>query len=175
MRGILLSDADDNNVVSSILYNNTIDMRVFFADSNTLLDNLFLDSINVSLLLTEGTGNTITNATIKTTSVDVEYSGRVKLNITTVIPLNETESIPLDSIISITFSEEPLNKTNVENNFTINRDVNGTFFWDENTLTFTPSLNFDYNTTYNVSIDNMEDNVGNKIKEKILPINPERK
>lgn len=61
-------------------------------------------------------------------------------------------AFPVNGNISITFNE-PMNKTTVENAFSITGNVTGSFIWDENnqTVTFTPTK-LEYATYYTISI-----------------------
>jgi alpha-tubulin suppressor-like RCC1 family protein/photosystem II stability/assembly factor-like uncharacterized protein len=53
--------------------------------------------------------------------------------------------------ITVTFSK-PMNQSSAENAFSIVPYVGGTFAWSGNTMTFTPSANYEYFTDYTVTI-----------------------
>ena len=78
-----------------------------------------------------------------------------------VIDWSPTESIvPVETIIMVTFNEE-MNKTSVEEAFSIIPNADGSFSWEGNTMKFIPSY-LAYNTEYTVSIkSNAKDSVGN--------------
>jgi hypothetical protein len=69
--------------------------------------------------------------------------------------------ISVGSDISITFSE-PMNHASAENAFSIVPVVSGSFSWAGNTLTFNPTANLAYDTTYTVKVaGTAEDPAGN--------------
>jgi len=59
--------------------------------------------------------------------------------------------VSVDTIITITFNEL-MDTNSVESAFSISPNVEGTFSWNDATLTFTPSKTLDYKTQYVVSI-----------------------
>ena len=73
------------------------------------------------------------------------------------------KDVPIDSTISITFSESML-KSETESAFSISPKVNGTLQWVGETLVFTPDSLLKLDTEYNVTIStNATDLVGNKL------------
>ncbi|MEM2514585.1 MAG: LamG-like jellyroll fold domain-containing protein [Candidatus Bathyarchaeia archaeon] len=67
-------------------------------------------------------------------------------------PSNGEVNVPINTVIQVTFSET-MNKTSVESSFSLGV-VSGSFSWnaDETIMTFTPSGNLAYDTTYTVII-----------------------
>ncbi|UCE36614.1 MAG: Ig-like domain-containing protein [Thermoplasmata archaeon] len=61
------------------------------------------------------------------------------------------ENMSIASTISVTFSEA-MNQASVESAFSISPTVSGTYSWSSNTLTFTPSDDFSYDTQYSITI-----------------------
>ena len=57
-----------------------------------------------------------------------------------VSPTDEATNVPVTSAISVTFSET-MNTVSVEDAFSITPEVEGTFSWVDNTMTFTPNTN----------------------------------
>jgi len=73
-------------------------------------------------------------------------------------------NVPIDTKISVTFSEA-MNKTSVQNAFSISPYVSGSFSWDKNTMFFIPDFNLSYNTTYTITIGTeAEDLAGNNLE-----------
>ncbi len=76
------------------------------------------------------------------------------------------ENVPVSTKITITFSE-PMNEESVEYGFSIYDSkefrVSGEFSWEENTMTFTPSSNLDYDTDYFVGLYDARDLAGNSL------------
>lgn len=73
------------------------------------------------------------------------------------------DSIPIDTIITITFSES-MDKASVEGSFIITPHIKGTFTWENLTLIFTPTEKLEFNTTHYITIDIMSrDIAGNTI------------
>ncbi|MCD4814867.1 MAG: Ig-like domain-containing protein, partial [Methanosarcinales archaeon] len=69
--------------------------------------------------------------------------------------------IPVTTNITVTFNES-MNKTSVENAFSIDPSVNGTFTWS--TMNFNPDANLTPNTLYNVTIrTGAQDLAGNNL------------
>lgn len=66
-------------------------------------------------------------------------------------PTNSATAIPIKSNISLTFNQS-VDKQSAQNHFVISPNVSGTFSWDQNTLTFTPTLPFAYLSTYTVTL-----------------------
>jgi hypothetical protein len=66
-------------------------------------------------------------------------------------PPENSEDVSPDSNISITFSQR-MNLTSVQNAFTISPAAAGLFSWSGNTMTYTPSSNLQYSTTYTVTV-----------------------
>jgi len=71
--------------------------------------------------------------------------------------------VPVTTVIAVTF-DESMNTTSVESAFSTNPLVTGTFNWDGDTMTFTPSADLAYSTTYEVTIGTVaEDMAGNPL------------
>jgi hypothetical protein len=69
--------------------------------------------------------------------------------------------VNLDHVIEIDFSES-MNESSVENAFIILPAVNGTFMWHNNFMTFSPTINFEAGTSYQISVSaGAKDNAGN--------------
>ena len=79
------------------------------------------------------------------------------------------ENVPVKTRITVTFSE-PMNKDSVEGALYVYDSnqvrVTGEFSWEEHTMTFSPSSNLNYDTTYTVTIgQDAEDSEDNNLKE----------
>ncbi|MDO9538290.1 MAG: Ig-like domain-containing protein, partial [Thermoplasmata archaeon] len=73
--------------------------------------------------------------------------------IVSVDPPNGTSGVPVDTNITVTFSE-PMNKTSAEQGFNISPSVAGSFYWsNDTTMTFSQSSQLTINTIYTVTID----------------------
>ncbi len=73
------------------------------------------------------------------------------------------DSVPIDTIIMVTFSE-PMDNVSTEGSFIITPYVEGIFRWENLTLIFTSVDKLEFNTTYYVTIDIMaKDIAGNTI------------
>ncbi len=76
--------------------------------------------------------------------------------------------VAINSTIQISFSE-PMNRTSVEEAFTISNNVTGTFQWTDNDLTFIPSSSYDYLTYYVVTMSTEAmDLQGNQLKDGLV-------
>jgi len=83
-------------------------------------------------------------------------------SIDSVSPSDGAENLPLNTTISVTFSEQ-MNKTSAEQAFTISPGVNGSFSWNGNTTIFTPASQLE-NTTYIATINTgAKDLAGNAV------------
>ena len=71
--------------------------------------------------------------------------------ITGVLPQNGASGVPVDTSISITFSEA-MDRSSVERAFFISPKVKGSFTWADNTLVFTPEKKLKPGTTYRVAV-----------------------
>ena len=60
-------------------------------------------------------------------------------------------NVQVTAIISVNFSK-PMNHTSVESAFSTLPSSTGNFTWSGNNMIYTPTLNFSFNTTYNVTI-----------------------
>ena len=78
--------------------------------------------------------------------------------------LPKGEDVPVDTTISVTFSEE-MNTTAAEKALSISPAVTaGSFSWDGNEMTFTPTSDLSNGTTYTVTIDtDAQDLAGNSL------------
>ncbi len=80
---------------------------------------------------------------------DFETIGKVRvLNIS---PSNGSINIYPSSKIKVTFDQE-VDKLSAQQHFSITPNVPGNFSWDGNTMIFTPSASFGYETNYTVKI-----------------------
>jgi hypothetical protein len=72
--------------------------------------------------------------------------------------------VALDRIVRVTFSE-PVDEAAISSTtFTIDHGVTGTYSFNANTVTFTPSAPFEYMTTYHVTLTTgITDTAGNKL------------
>ncbi|MHC4661090.1 MAG: M14 family zinc carboxypeptidase [Planctomycetota bacterium] len=66
-------------------------------------------------------------------------------------PVHLAADVPIDSVISVTFSEE-MDRSATEGAFSIEPAFEGSFSWAGTILTFTPVRMFDMGTRYNVTI-----------------------
>ncbi|MCD6146318.1 MAG: Ig-like domain-containing protein, partial [Methanosarcinales archaeon] len=66
-------------------------------------------------------------------------------------PTDGETDVPVSTDITVTFSDA-MNQTLTEGAFSIDPDVDGSFDWDDDTMTFTPDDDLEYNTTYEVTI-----------------------
>jgi len=83
-------------------------------------------------------------------------------SIVSVSPPDGAENLPLNTTISATFSEQ-MNKTSVEQAFSISPGVNGSFSWNGNTTIFTPASQLE-NITYTITINTgAKDLAGNSL------------
>ncbi len=80
---------------------------------------------------------------------------------------NGQQDIDINASIVISFSE-PMNRTSVEDAFSISGNITGTFSWDGNDLIFRPDKPFDHLTSYTVIIaKDAKDIQGNLLKEDL--------
>jgi len=71
--------------------------------------------------------------------------------------------IPVTTVITVTFNES-MNTTSVEDAFSIDPSVAGSLSWSGDTITFTPTADLAYSTTYEVNIGTgAEDLAGNPL------------
>jgi hypothetical protein len=76
------------------------------------------------------------------------------------------DNVPVTTNISITFNEL-MNKTSVIESFNIENNVDGEFYWVDNTLFFQPNEDLEYNTKYTITITTgAEDASGNFIHDQ---------
>jgi len=62
------------------------------------------------------------------------------------------ENVPVTTKITMTFSEQ-MDIKSAEGAFSIDPDVSGKFYWDDNTMTFAPASNLNYDTGYFVRLE----------------------
>ena len=62
------------------------------------------------------------------------------------------ENVPVTTKITMTFSEQ-MDIKSAEGAFSIDPDVYGKFYWDDNTMTFAPASNLNYDTGYFVRLE----------------------
>jgi hypothetical protein len=75
------------------------------------------------------------------------------------------ENVPIVTLITVTFNE-PMDKTSTENSLEISPEIEGIFSWESNKLIFKPSSDFQYNTTYTITVKPIAtDLAGNPIVE----------
>ena len=93
-----------------------------------------------------------------------ERTFRVDVTLPTVIVHSPTgTNASVDTTITVTFSEA-MDKVSAENAFYVFPSVLGSFSWNENTMTFTPSSNLATSTIYDIMVDTFaEDLAGNPI------------
>ena len=76
--------------------------------------------------------------------------------------------VAVNSTILISFSE-PMNRTSVEEAFTISNNVTGTFQWSDNDMMFIPSTSYDHLTYYVVTLSTEAmDLQGNQLKDGLV-------
>lgn len=103
-----------------------------------------------------------TNALIFTDLGDIVDPGILSNNIE-----NGQQAVDVNTRITIAFTE-PMNRTSVEDAFTISGNVTGQFVWEGNNLTFEPATRLAYLTTYTVSIGTgAKDIQGNNLDEML--------
>lgn len=107
-------------------------------------------------------------------SLPLLFSGYVDLDLScssqklsTVTPPNGATNVSVATKISATFSEV-INHASIEKEFFITPSVNGLFYWSGSTMTFVPSTNLVYNTTYTINIK--EDSWQFKTARKGFPV-----
>jgi hypothetical protein len=87
-------------------------------------------------------------------------------SITEVSPVDLATDVLITANVSITFSEQ-MEATASQNAFTLSAGVtaiNGTFTWSGNAMTFDPSSNLSYSTTYSVKVtSSAKDTAGNSM------------
>ncbi|RJS68020.1 hypothetical protein CW696_09545, partial [ANME-2 cluster archaeon] len=66
-------------------------------------------------------------------------------------PTDGETDVSISTDITVTFSDA-MNQTSAQDAFSIDPDVDGLFDWDDDTMTFTPDDDLEYNTTYEVTI-----------------------
>ncbi len=81
--------------------------------------------------------------------IDISHSSQ---RLATISPPNSATNIAIATKISVTFSDA-INKSSIEEAFSITPTVEGTFYWCGNTLTFLPSTNLAYETQYTIEIN----------------------
>lgn len=73
--------------------------------------------------------------------------------VASISPANGAFDVPVVTRIKVGFSEEiTLDKSKIEHSFSIKPGVNGSFYWNGNTMVFLPKENLGYNTTYTITI-----------------------
>lgn len=75
--------------------------------------------------------------------------GAVKVS--TFSPANGIVRVPRNSTISVTFDQE-IDQASAQSLFSVSPAVNGTFSWNGNTLTLTPSSPLNFDTTYTIRL-----------------------
>jgi hypothetical protein len=87
-------------------------------------------------------------------------------DVLSVAPNNGAIDVAITANVSITFSE-PMDQETVRNAFSLTdggTTVGGDFSWNGSTMTFNPTVDLDYSTTYTVSVtDDAEDTAGNNL------------
>jgi uncharacterized lipoprotein NlpE involved in copper resistance len=88
-------------------------------------------------------------------------------SIESVSPTNGAADVSINSNVSATFKEKMVKKT-VEGAFSIEPAVSGAFNWSEKTLTFNPTDNLSFATSYTVKISPqaMEEESGNPLEKE---------
>ncbi|MFA4836961.1 MAG: Ig-like domain-containing protein, partial [Dehalococcoidia bacterium] len=86
------------------------------------------------------------SVTARFTPLDTVAPGVLSAN-----PANGAEDVPVDTRISVIFSE-PMDKVSVEEAFSIIPQVKGAFSWEDSTLVFTPEKKLKSGNTYAVII-----------------------
>ncbi|CAD6492866.1 MAG: Bacterial Ig-like domain protein [Candidatus Argoarchaeum ethanivorans] len=105
----------------------------------------------------KGTRNVINGFVILTIVLSVLAASTATVSadgsptIIAVLPVNESNLVPVTTTINVTFSEA-MNEASVEGAFSITPNVVGSFSWAENNMTFTPEANLTYNRQYNLTI-----------------------
>ncbi|MCK4757937.1 MAG: Ig-like domain-containing protein, partial [Thermoplasmata archaeon] len=80
---------------------------------------------------------------------------------------NGQQDVDVNASITITFSE-PMNRTSVEEAFSISGNMTGTLHWEGSNLTFVPDHPYDYLTSYTVIVStDAKDIQGNNLKEQL--------
>jgi len=124
---------------------------------------------NIQIVADDGAGKTNTTvvprAATSPQQVDLILEGEEQPpTITDVSPEDEATDVSVGTAISATFSEA-MNEASAESAFSVD-SVTGTFSWDGNTMTFTPSANLAYNTTYTATVSTAaEDLAGNNLAD----------
>ena len=97
-----------------------------------------------------------------TDSLDLESGIRDTTPLTIIEDTPTGKNVPVTTEITITFTE-PMNKESAEKAFSIYPEVSGKFYWEENTLIFTPSYNLNYDTKYVIELEGAMDLAGNSL------------
>jgi len=85
--------------------------------------------------------------------------------ITAKIPASNTTNVPINTNIQITFSE-PMNQSATEGVFSITPNVAGSKSWQDNTFIFNPTVDLEYQKTYQIVIDSSAtDLAGNSLEQ----------
>ncbi|MBI5207493.1 MAG: Ig-like domain-containing protein [Candidatus Firestonebacteria bacterium] len=84
--------------------------------------------------------------------------------ITNITPMNNAEDVPINTKITVTFSE-PIDATTINQATLYSEDINGTVTYNGTVATFTPSEDLSYNRIYKIIINkNIKDIAGNKLE-----------
>jgi iron complex transport system substrate-binding protein len=68
-------------------------------------------------------------------------------------PAHGAFDVPVVTRINVAFSEDiTLDKSKIERSFSIKPGINGSLYWNGNTMVFLPKENLGYNTTYTITI-----------------------
>lgn len=86
-----------------------------------------------------------------------------------VSPPNGATDVCVATKVSATFSAA-INRSSIEDEFFITPSVNGSLYWSDNTMTFVPSTNLEYNTTYTINMNVNKDSWEFKTARKGFPL-----
>jgi hypothetical protein len=107
----------------------------------------------------------ITGCTKYEYTVDSESSDKITPTVVSVTPVNESRSVPTILTITVAFSEKMDTSTINKSNFTLRKGtlvINGTLTCTETTATFTPMVELEGNTIYNMIVTKeVKDAAGN--------------
>ena len=80
-------------------------------------------------------------------TVDTNHSAQ---SLESILPPNEVTDVCVVTKISAKFLDA-VNQVSIEETFSIEPPLNGTIYWAGNTMTFVPTTNLEYDTTYTVT------------------------
>ena len=131
--------------------------RIYYG-SNTATENITTIEVKFDGMVFNDNPRSVNMSLVSTTEI---FTDSIVPEIETIFPINNTQGVPVTTIISIKFTDK-MNTTATENSFSITPITIGTFSWNANNLTFSPTSNLSHSTTYSIKVDgNAKDYSGN--------------